>query len=84
MYVDGNAQAKTDIANSLTGSILNSAGASIASVNGNGFLFTVAALDEVRIYAKGVILSPGWITAEYNNHSNPGTFFAVTTGLTKP
>jgi hypothetical protein len=30
------------------------------------------------------VLSPGWVTAEYNNQSSPGTFFSIITGLTKP
>jgi hypothetical protein len=38
-------------------------------------------VDEARVYAKGVVLSSGWVAAEYNNQSNPAAFFTVATGL---
>jgi hypothetical protein len=30
------------------------------------------------------VLSPDWITASYNNQSNPAGFFTVTTGVLNP
>jgi hypothetical protein len=41
-------------------------------------------MDELRVSTKGVVLTPAWVTASYNNESSPATFFAVTTGLTNP
>jgi hypothetical protein len=41
-------------------------------------------IDEVRVFAKGVVLTPDWITASYNNQLNPGAFFTAVTGLTNP
>jgi hypothetical protein len=84
IYVDGVSQPLSTIADSLgTNSIITS---SVAQINGrSGASFLGAATeDEVRVYAKGVVLSPGWVTAEYNNQSSPGTFFSIITGLTKP
>ena len=81
LYVDGVAQAKADLANSLNATIVNTTGADIAARDTNLSMALNSTLDEIRIYARGVILSPAWITAEYNNQSSPGTFFNVTTGL---
>src|SRR5260221_12003550 len=39
-------------------------------------------MDEVRVYASGVVLSAGWVAAEYANQSNPATFFTVVPGTT--
>jgi hypothetical protein len=82
LYVDGAAQAKSDIANNLNDTIVNSAGADMAARDANLSMPLNSTLDEIRVYAKGVVLSSGWITAEYNNQSSPGAFFNVTTGLT--
>ena len=83
LYVDGASQAKTNVIDALgTNSIQTSAGPEVAA-RGGAFARSTATMDEVRVYAKGVLLSPQWVTTEYNNQSNPGTFFTVTTGLTK-
>jgi hypothetical protein len=81
IYVDGANQALTAIKDNLTASILNTAGPQINGRNGVDSLST-ASLDECRVSAKGVVLSPDWVTSTYNNQSSPGTFFAVATGLT--
>jgi hypothetical protein len=31
-----------------------------------------------------VVFSPAFVTASYNNQSQPGTFFTAVTGLTNP
>ena len=41
-------------------------------------------MDELRVSTKGVVLTPAWVTASYNNESSPATFFTVNTGLTNP
>jgi hypothetical protein len=43
---------------------------------------STASMDELRVSTKGVVFSPAWVTASYNNQSKPGTFFTVVTGLT--
>jgi hypothetical protein len=82
LYVDGAAQARSDIANNLNATIVNPAGADIAARDSNLSMALNSTLDEIRVYAKGVVLSSGWVAAEYNNQSSPGTFFNVITGLT--
>jgi hypothetical protein len=82
LYVDGLAQAQTTGVDALgANSIQNTALLEVAAKSGASVQST-ATMDEVRVYAKGVLLSPQWVTTEYNNQSNPGTFFTVTTGLT--
>jgi uncharacterized protein (TIGR03437 family) len=39
-------------------------------------------MDEIRVSTKGVVFAPAFVTASFNNQSNPGTFFAAVTGLT--
>jgi len=41
-------------------------------------------MDEIRISAKGVVFSPAWVTASFNNESSPATFFNVVTGSAAP
>ena len=38
-------------------------------------------MDELRVSTKGVVFSPAFVTATFNNQSQPGTFFAAVTGL---
>jgi hypothetical protein len=83
IYVDGVAQTLTSIANNLSTTILNNV---TPAINGrtNGYLESSDGMDELRVSTKGVVLTPAWVTASYNNESSPATFFAVTTGLTNP
>jgi hypothetical protein len=41
-------------------------------------------MDEIRVSANGVVFSPAFVTASFNNQSHPGTFFTAVTGLTNP
>jgi L-lysine 2,3-aminomutase len=41
-------------------------------------------MDEIRISTRGVVFSPAYVTASFNNQSQPATFFTVVTGLTNP
>jgi hypothetical protein len=81
LYVDGTNQPLTTRVDDLTASILNTAGPQINGRNGTDSLST-ATMDECRVYAKGVVLAPDWVTSEFNNQSSPGTFFTAVTGLT--
>jgi hypothetical protein len=83
IYVDGVAQTLTSISNNLSTTILNNV---TPAINGrtNGYLESSDGMDELRVSAKGVVLTPAWVTASYNNESSPATFFTVTTGLTNP
>jgi hypothetical protein len=65
----------TSIVNSLTPEINGRAGAN---------LMTADSMDEIRISTKGVVFSPAWVTASFNNQSRPATFFISVTGLTNP
>jgi uncharacterized protein (TIGR03437 family) len=38
-------------------------------------------MDEIRVSTKGVVFSPAYVTATYNNQSSPATFFSTVTGL---
>jgi hypothetical protein len=81
IYVDGVRQTLTSLGNNLTASIVN---AIIPAINGRGGGATMStdSMDELRVSAKGVVFSPAWVTATYNNQKNPGAFFTVATGLT--
>jgi hypothetical protein len=83
IYVDGVPQTLTSIANNLSTSILNNV---TPAINGrtNGYLESSDGMDELRVSTKGVVLTPAWVTASYNNESSPATFFTVSTGLTNP
>jgi hypothetical protein len=83
IYVDGVNQSLTTISDTLTLSIVN---AVTPALNGRGGSTNMSsdAMDEVRVSAKGVVLSPDWTTASYNNQNSPGTFATVATGLTAP
>lgn len=82
LYVDGAAQGKSDIENNLNATIVTTTAPDIAARDTNSSMPLNATLDEIRVYAKGVVLSPGWVAAEYNNQNNPSTFFSVVTGIT--
>ena len=81
IYVDGVNQPLTTLTNNLASSIVNTV---TPAINGRGGpnQMSTDSMDELRISAKGVVLSPAWITASYNNQSKPGTFFTAATGLT--
>jgi hypothetical protein len=83
IYVDGVPQTLTTIENNLSTSILNNV---TPAINGrtNGYLESSDGMDELRVSTKGVVLTPAWVTASYNNESSPATFFTVSTGLTNP
>ena len=83
IYVDGVDRPLTTLVNTLTGPIANTVLPEIGGREGNNSLGP-AKVDEARVYAKGVVLSSGWVTAEYNNQSNPGAFFTAAIGLTAP
>jgi hypothetical protein len=69
--------------NNLATSILNNATPAINS-RSSDFQNSNDAMDELRVSAKGVVYSPAWVTATYNNESSPGTFFTAVTGMTNP
>jgi hypothetical protein len=83
IYVDGVSQTLTNLTNNLTSSIVN---AIIPAINGRGGAASMStdSMDELRVSAKGVVFTPAWVTASYNNQKNPGAFFTVATGLTTP
>jgi cytochrome c556 len=83
IYVDGVAQTLTSIANNLSTTIVNNVAPAISS-RATGFLESNDGMDELRVSTKGVVLTPAWVTASYNNESSPATFFTVNTGLTNP
>jgi hypothetical protein len=76
-------QTLTTIANNLSTTIVNNLA---PAINGrtNGYLESSDGMDELRVSAKGVVLTPAWVTASYNNERSPATFFTVTTGLINP
>jgi hypothetical protein len=63
------------------GTIVSTAAPQISGRNGANYA-SAAVQDDCRVYAKGTVLSPAWVTTEYNNQSSPATFFTVVTGLT--
>jgi hypothetical protein len=81
IYVDGVNQPLTIGANNLASSILNN---TTPAINGRGgpSQMSTDTIDEIRVSTKGVVFSPAWVTASFNNESHPATFFAVVTGLT--
>jgi hypothetical protein len=83
IYVDGVPQTLTSISNNLSASILNNVAPAINS-RATGYLESGDGMDELRVSTKGVVLTPAWVTASYNNESSPATFFTVSTGLTNP
>ncbi len=80
IYVDGVSQPLTTILDSLSESILNNVTPAINAQGGSGV--SSDALDEIRVWAKGVVLSPDWVATSYNNQNNPAAFFTSATGLT--
>jgi hypothetical protein len=83
IYVDGVNQPLTILYNNLATSILNNATPAINGRAGPTSMSTDT-MDELRVSTKGVVFSPAWVTANFNNQSQPGTFFTVVTGLTNP
>jgi hypothetical protein len=83
IYVDGVNQPLTVLINNLATSILNNVTPAISS-RSTAFQVSNDSMDELRVSNKGVVLSPAWVTASYNNEKSPGTFFTVITGLTNP
>jgi hypothetical protein len=83
IYVDGVNQPLTTILNNLSTSILNN---NTPAINSRSSAFQVSndSMDELRVSNKGVVLSPAWVTASYNNESSPGNFFSAVTGMTNP
>ena len=81
IYVDGVNQPLTTLSNNLTTSIVN---AVTPAINGRAGPTQMSAdsMDEIRVSTKGVVFSPAWVTASFNNQSKPGTFFTAVTGLT--
>jgi hypothetical protein len=55
-----------------------------ATINGRGGPTQMSndSMDEIRVSAQGVVFSPAFVTASFNNQSHPGTFFTAVTGLT--
>jgi hypothetical protein len=84
IYVDGVKQTQVTMENNLATSILNGVTPSINSRTNAGSLISNDSMDELRVSAKGVVLTPAWVTATYNNETKPGSFFAAVTGLTNP
>src|SRR5258707_14422962 len=82
IYVDGVSQPLSTLSDTLTVSIINTAVPATFNGRGGATNMSSDAFDEVRVSAKGIVLAPDWIIASYNNQRSPGTFFAVTTGLT--
>jgi hypothetical protein len=81
IYVDGVNQTLTTLGNNLSTSILNTATPAINGRGGPAYMSTDT-MDELRVSATGVVFTPAYVTASYNNQSKPGTFFTSVTGLT--
>jgi hypothetical protein len=81
IYIDGVSQKLTSPNNNLTTSILTAAAPVINGRNGANNMSTDS-MDELRFSTIGVTYPASWVTASYNNQSQPGTFFSVVTGLT--
>ncbi len=81
IYVDGVNQTLTTLSNNLTTSILNTV---TPVINGRAGPSSMSSdsMDELQVSTKGVVFSPAFVTASYNNQSKPGTFFTAVTGLT--
>jgi hypothetical protein len=82
IYVDGVSQPLTVIKDALTTSIVNAAVPAVLNGRGGATDMSYDGIDEVRVSTRGVVFSPAWVTATYNNQRNPATFFSVVTGLT--
>ena len=82
IYVDGVDQPLSILKDTLTASIVNAAVP--AAINGRGGATDMSydGIDEVRVSSRGVVFSPEWVTATYNNQRSPSTFFSVVTSLT--
>jgi len=80
IYIDGVNQSLTALGNSLTTSIVNALTPAINSRAGGG-AESNDSLDEIWISTQDVVFSPAWVTASFNNQSNPQAFFTVATGL---
>jgi hypothetical protein len=81
IYVDGVNQSLKTLSNNLAASMENTLTPAINGRSGPNQMSTDS-MDEIRVSTKGVVFSPGWVTASYNNQGKPGTFFTVVTGLT--
>ena len=81
IYVDGVPQTLTTNENNLATSILNTDTPVINGRNGPSSMSTDT-MDEIRVSTQGVVFSPAYVTASFNNQSHPGTFFTVVSGLT--
>ena len=81
IYVDGVNQTLTTFGNNLSTSILNTG---TPAINGRGgpTQMSTDTMDELRVSTKGVVFTPAYVTATFNNQSKPGTFFTSVTGLT--
>jgi len=82
IYVDGVSQPLSTIADTLTLSMVNPTAPAAINGRGGSTNMTTDGVDEVRVSARGVVLSPAWVTATYNNQRSPATFFTVALGLT--
>lgn len=83
IYVDGVSQPLTTVLDDLTTSMLNNL---TPAINGRAGPNSMSAdsMEEIRVSAKGVVFSPAWVTASFNDQSSPGVFFSVVMGLTAP
>jgi hypothetical protein len=81
IYVDGVSQTLSTVSDTLTLSTLN-AGTPVLNGRNGPAAMSSDGIDELRISAKGSVLSADWVTASYNNQRNPAAFFTVATGLT--
>ncbi|HEX4133716.1 MAG TPA: choice-of-anchor D domain-containing protein [Bryobacteraceae bacterium] len=81
IYIDGVHQTLTTLSNNLSTSILNTVTPAINGRAGPTAMSTDS-MDEIRVSTKGVVFSPAFVTASYNDQKNPGAFFTVATGLT--
>ena len=81
IYVDGVNQTISTLENNLTTSIVNAVTPAINGRAGPDQMSTDS-MDEIRVSTKGVVFSPAYVIASFNNQSKPGTFFAAVTGLT--
>jgi hypothetical protein len=81
IYVDGVNLPLSTLENNLATSIVNAVTPAINGRAGPASESTDT-MDELRVSTKGVVFSPAWVTASFNNQSKPATFFTVVTGLT--
>ncbi len=83
IYVDGVNQPLSMLGNNLATSIVNTVAPTVNGRAGPNQMSTDS-MDEIRISTKGVVFTPAYVTATFNNQRKLGTFFNVVTGLTKP